>query len=323
MALPNRNLDDLILAVQDLKLAVDSQKEAVVEYRYTWDNYPVVSSATWKPAVTLQTENNYKILIKNDGESYLYFSLSNELFFKSAWEIPPGKGMTIDCKTTDLWVTSPSDGSAWITILSDVINPLKGDEMPIPLNIELKIKTGTDLGTDIPLAVFTRYFSDWEDIIVGLVDSDQGLTGGKIAQLTSYQPKNDYDFNVIMKSDHTVNFGQDIIYQLADGSNASGVMTVHLLDFSYVSLIIDAAVAVMRGVSSNDLQKAVSEIAGSIKRKENRVGIFPSIGGTFSISPGNKDNILIFSIHTLNDGWQTAVIESFDPATNTFVLSGY
>lgn len=317
--LPIRDLDQLLAAVQSLVTAVQSSTR--LQYSYTYETGVTEVSSSPKKIIDLPSDNAYKILIENFSANIIYLRVGpggeNLTVGASALIIKPSKGKTIEVEGSyELWFISETNSSIAITILSEKPNLGNNEEMPIPLNAVLRVGAGEEnVGEHTPLSILEALGSDWYDIGYDTLISDQGLSVGyKILKLQSFQPKETYEFKIEVASDATIDWD----------TNRLKPIEVYLFEFDQVSLAKDVAIAAMRGdLAYDDLQHAVKQIMTTTKNDNTFVEKFPTTGGTFSISPGNSQNLIHITVRTESMGGQGAVLTSYDDATRTITVGGY
>ncbi|NET46753.1 hypothetical protein [Okeania sp. SIO2B3] len=311
--LPILRWNDLLEAII-LSANRPANDEGKAYYKYTWTNFklPLESGISTK-IVALPEGNNYQILINNKSENRVYFYLGedgeeNLKIDNSAWELKPGHGIIIKQTECTLWGISDKNSDIIVTVHST--KPKLNEEVVIALNIDLKIGTGDLLGEDIPLLQFANIYSDWEQILRDTVDSDQGVTGYKLAYLQSFQPSQTYEFTLNVDPAFT-DFRNGRVKPIQ----------VFLIDSNLALAAIASAIAGMRGNNSSVLSGFVPSIIGYAKNNGWVANLSPE-GGAFSITPGNSQTFLHFSALTGNSS-EGCVITNFDKATNTFTLGGY
>ncbi len=311
MPVPIREWGLLIDAINQLKTDwINSQK---INYKYTWSNFKLPLESNKPTKIIDLPDGNYQILINNKSNNYIYLYLGDDgdeklTIDNSGWELKPGYGIKIENTGCTLWAISQSNSDIIVTVHSE--KPNSKEEVTIALNVVLKVGTGTLLGRDIPLSQFAGIYSDWEQILRDTVDSDQGITGHKLAYLQSFQPGNTYDFNLQV----------DPAFTDFDPAKNNPI-AVHLVDFNLAQTAMTAAVAAMRGLAASSLDDTVKQMIGYAKNGA-WVKNLPPTGGAFSITPGNHQSILHFGAHTPGST-DACVITNFDETTNTFTLGGY
>lgn len=201
----------------------------------------------------------------------------------------------------------------WLAIY-ELLKPeqiIDNNEMEIPLKVKLALGTGNRLGEDTPKTIFQEMGSLWDSIISSTIDSNQNITGYKVAKLNSYQPGKEYTFNVQIDSNFT------------DFDSSKTVpIEVFLIDSS---VALSAAIGVVAGalsVGEYNIGNYIPKFIGFMK-SNGWIKNLPASGGAFIITPGNSHNLIHFCIHTSSGGGQGAVITSFNKETNTFILGGY
>jgi hypothetical protein len=201
----------------------------------------------------------------------------------------------------------------WLAIY-DLLKPsdIVGDtKMPIPLQVKLLFGTGSNLGTDTPLPIFQEMGSQWQDILTSTVESNQAVTGYKVAKLESYQPGDTHTFNVVVDPSFS---------EFKPGKVRP--IEIFLIDSN---LALGAAISVVASVASEGffgIDQYIPKFIAYMKHNGWIQNLLPA-GGSFNVTPGNSQCLLHFCIHTLNDGGQGAVITNFDATTNTFTIGGY
>ncbi len=313
----------LIEVINQLRLDWnESQKK--IEYKHTWDNFRLsLTPNTPTQILSLPEENNYEIIIYNDSEYSTNIYLGEDggdylAYNNSALFVYPKHGKSCECHGCTLWGISEKGGDIIITIHSDKPNPDK-ENMPIPLKIGLNVETGAHARRDTPLANLLAVNSDWHQIAYDTIQSNRGIIDGfKIARLKSYQPGYTYSMNVVLAENSDIDWDNTF-----NNPNPSFPLRIHLLYFDEVSFLKDTVIAIMRGLAYDALKEEVKKIMGQVKNKDTFIAGLSSTGGEFTITPGNFQNLLHFSVKTLSMGWQGAVITNFDKTTNTFTLGGY
>ncbi|GGA53252.1 hypothetical protein [Okeania sp. KiyG1] len=305
--------EDLLQAIRLLKNdEADSKKE--IRYEYTWANFRrTLNPIEPTKIIDLPDGDDYQVIVNNKSKNsvYLYLGPDGDENLKvdnSAWEVKPGYGMTIEQSGCTLWAVAQTFSDIILTIHST--KPNSKSEVVIALNVDLKIGTGNLLGKDIPLFLFAEFGSDWEGILRSVVDSDQGITGNKAANLRSFQPAQTYEFTLVANPTFT-DFRTGVTKPIQ----------VFLIDFNIALSAMIAAVAGMRGNSYSALEKITQNMVGYAK-SGGWIANLPPAGGAFSITPGNSQSYLVFCLLTGN-GSETCVITDYDRSTNTFTLGGY
>lgn len=311
--LPIKAWDELISAIIELGSIIGKEEEKL-EYKYTWTTLKR-SLNPLSPALicSLPEGNKYQIIINNKSTNSIFLYLGKDgdkelSIDNSAWEIKPHHGMVIEGEETTLWAIAKGFSEVAVTVHSD--KPNLGEKVTIALNVRLRVGTGDLLGKDIPLQIFADLYSDWEDIIRSIIDSDQDITGHKLAEFRSHQPGATYEFTVNVAPEFT-DFE----------SGVANPINVHLIDTNQALSAMISAVAAMRGTQRDDLEVAAKRCIGFAK-SGGWVASLPPTGGTFSITPGNSQSYLHFGAFTPG-GSDACVITDFDKATNTFTLGGY
>lgn len=316
--LPIRDLDQLISVVQSLVTTLQSPTR--LQYNHTYETRAEEVSLASKKIIDLPPDNAYKILIKNFSPNTIYL-LSGPLGETltpgtSALTIEPSGGKTIEVEGEyELWAVSETNSNIAITVSSEKPNLGNNEEMPIPLNVDLQVGAGVDnVGEHTPLNILELIGSDWYDIAFNTLISDQELpVGYKLVKLFSYQPGETYEFKVKVASDADIDWDTNMLKPIQ----------VFLFELDQVNLAMSAAVAAMRGMSYDDLEGAVREIMATTKNKQTFVKKFGTTGGTFSITPGNFQNLIHMTLHTESYGAQGAVLTGYDEATQTITIGGY
>lgn len=316
--LPIRDWGQLLTAVQSLVTVIQSSTR--LQYGYTYESKAKEVGLSPKKIVDLPSDNAYKILIRNSSANVVFLwsgpGGENLTVGESALIIEPSGGTTIEIAGSyELWSASEANCNIAITILSEKPNLRNDEEMPIPLNVALRLGAGVDnIGEHTPLSVLESVYSDWYDIARETLISDQGLSVGyKLVKLLSYQPKETYEFKVEVASDANIDWD----------TGRLNPIQVFLFEFDQVSMIMNSAVAAMRGLSYDDLVHAVRQTMGTAKNSHTFVEKFPTSGGTFSISPGNLQNLIHITVSTQSHGAQGAVLTGYDEATQTITIGGY
>ena len=316
--LPIRDWNQLITIVQSLVTVL--QDSTRLQYGYTYESRAEVIDLSPKKIIDLPSDNAYKILIKNPSANIIFLwngpGGENLVPGASALIIEPSGNKTIEVKGSyELWSASEASCNIAITVLSEKPNLGASEEMPIPLNVALRLGAGVDnVGEHTPLTVLESFYSDWYDIAYSTLISDQGLlVGYKLVKLLSYQPKETYEFKIEVASDANIDWD----------TNRLNPIQVFLFEFDQVSMIMNSAVAAMRGMSYDDLVQAVRQSMGTAKNSHTFVEKFPTTGGTFSISPGNFQNLIHITVSTESQGAQGAVLTNYDEATQTITIGGY
>ncbi len=311
--LPLRDWSKIINVINQLRDDLNNNNKKKF-YEYTWDNFNQTFLGSYPTKIIdLPVGNEYEIIINNKSTNSIYLYQGEDGGEKlrinnSGWEVPPSSAMIFERRECTLWGISTATCNIPISINS--VNPNPDKEMTIALDVELKVGTGTLLGRDIPLVQFAEIFSDWEQILRNIIDSDQGITGHKLAYLRSFQPGKTYEFNIDIDPAFT---DFDLL--------KPEPIVIHLLDANQIQSALISSVAAMRGIQAGDLENTCKRMIGYAK-SGGWVANLPPTGGSFSVTPGNSQSFLHFGAYTPNSS-DACVITNFSKATNTFTLGGY
>ncbi|NET40618.1 hypothetical protein [Okeania sp. SIO2B3] len=198
-----------------------------------------------------------------------------------------------------------------------------GGDMEIPLKIKKWVGTGAKLGQDLPLSFLQSIYSDWEYILAQSIDSDQGVTGHKLAGLSCYQPGKEYTFKVdidttFLDMDKTSkrklkNSAGEVI-----GAEVRPILVFYFDLIKILSELSPLAIVESWNVGGDEIASMIGRIKDS-----TCVASLPPNGGEFRITPHNTPGFIHFTSSTINDGGQGCIITQYDTGTQTFTLGGY
>ena len=209
-----------------------------------------------------------------------------------------------------LFSASESLREMYILMSSESNNTAGDPEMPIPLNIELMIGTGSILGKHTPLPIFKEIRSSWENILRETIDSDQGITGYKIARFKSFQPGETYTFNVNVNPEFT-DFRADVARPIQ----------VFLIDINHALAAAQSLIMSKFDRQFWNVQEDIPLFIGYLKNNGFITKLLPR-GGSFEITPGNFQCLVHFGALT-SDSTEGCIITDYDKATQTFTIGGY
>ena len=209
-----------------------------------------------------------------------------------------------------LFSASESLRKMYILMSSESNNTAGASEMPIPLNVKLMVGTGNILGKYTPLPIFKEIRSSWENILRETIDSDQGITGYKIAKFKSFQPGETYTFNVNVNSEFT-DFRADVARPIQ----------VFLIDINHALAAAQSLIMSKFNRQFWDVQEDIPLFIGYLKSNGFVTKLLPS-GGSFEVTPGNFQCLIHFSALT-SESTEGCVITDYDKATQTFTVGGY
>jgi len=312
---PIANLTDLINAINQFKIS-SNNIATQIQYKYTLttDKIEILPNIPTK-IIDTPDNNNYEIFISsrpsNNCDIFFYIGDDGDTKLtveNSALFIKPGTGITNKYNNKIIiWAISKEKSDIIITINSKFPNLTK---MTISLNIALIIGTGENFGKEFYISSLLNINDDWRDRVSYTVDTDQGITGYKLAYLSSYQPGDTYEFNVMVNPNFT-DFNPD----------KNKPIHIHLIDINLIHIAYSTIIASMGENHNLPTLDTIQRIIGDVK-KGGLVTNLPATGGLFKITPTNNQSILHFGACT-SDGIDACVITDYNKTTNTFTLGGY
>jgi hypothetical protein len=189
------------------------------------------------------------------------------------------------------------------------INYQIGEDMAFPVGVKLLVGTGDNFGF-ITAGFQDSPSSDFNQNTSKLFNSNDGITGHKIAALTCYTPGYSVDFSVQV---------QGTRYDPSQG-----------IQFQYINFVSALRLAYAIG---SDVMNPESELLGDgiggLLTKGGYAGECSGTGGMITLSPNNLDYLGRFvAVDAATGYYDTAIIVDYIPNQNpllggTFVLEGF
>ena len=312
--IPIKDWGGLLSAIQGLLSLANPPASQL--YPFTYENKSVeLPARAVTQALSLTDENEYEILLRNLGTASvsLYFannnsdhaetlSLDNSGFYLEALK---GK-VFYRSGFTWLYAVSEVPTKLGITVHSNKQNLSKGGRMSIPLHVDFLFGTGDFFREGINISNITVPNYHWKNFINASMESEQKISGHRIARLASFQPGETYSFNL--------EFTGNIDWA------ADGKVRVYLLDTDLCQYIAWEVLALTDGfnITGSYGQALVSRI----KQWRFVKAEIPKEGGTFELAPLHSERVLFFDVKRQSH-WDMGVITDFDLATKTFTVGGY
>ena len=316
--IPIKDWGGLLSAIQGLLSLANPPASQF--YPFTYENKSVeLSARVVTQALSLTDENEYEILLRNLGTASvsLYFANSSSdhaetlSLDNSGFYLEASKGNVFyRSGFTWLYAISEAPTKLGITVHSNKQNFSKGGSMSILLHVDFLLGTGTFFREGFSISHITIPNYHWKNFINASMESEQKISGHRIARLASFQPGETYSFKLELAGN--IDWADD------------GRIRVYLLDTELCQYLAWELLAFSDGYNiSNGPEHGYGQLLASrLKQWKFIKAEIPKEGGTFELAPLHSERLLFFDVKRQSH-WDMGVITDFDLATNTFTVGGY